>query len=207
MQYKIAELFYSIKGEGYWTGTPMAFIRLSGCNLNCKFCDTDHSNNLQLDELEIVERILSWPTRRVVITGGEPLIHDLVPLLELLKTYRYKIHLETNGTIKRNLYELFDWVAVCPKSLNVVEELYRFNDVINEIKILYGSKDWEDMANLTKLIASNKLIMPLAQPLEFRKEGRDEGLIALNIQKAIIYVLENPEFNFCPQLHKLCGFR
>lgn len=206
MKYKIAEVFYSIKGEGYWTGTPMAFIRLSGCNLSCKFCDTDHSNNFQYDEEELLELVKAWPAQRVVITGGEPLSQDISPLIDLLKTNGYALHLETNGTIKRSWYSRFDWVAISPKSIAVAAELVGVRS-IDEIKILWGMEDWEEMAECAKLTACDKQIMPLAKPLDVRVGSTDEGIILDNIRGAVNYAKENPEFVFCPQLHKLCGFR
>ena len=100
MKYKITEIFYSIQGEGFWVGTPCIFIRLSGCNLSCSWCDTKHEIKKELNESEILEEIKQYPTKMVVITGGEPTQQLLIDLLMGLKMAGYKIHLETNGTIE-----------------------------------------------------------------------------------------------------------
>lgn len=69
---KINEIFYSIQGEGYRTGTPAVFVRFSGCNLKCPFCDTQHSSGREMSDEEIIKEVCFYPTRFVVLTGGEP---------------------------------------------------------------------------------------------------------------------------------------
>ena len=75
---KISELFFSIQGEGELTGIPSVFVRTSGCNLRCRWCDTKYSSwtpegeNVDIEEL--VEKVCSYPARHVVITGGEPML-------------------------------------------------------------------------------------------------------------------------------------
>ena len=70
--YKVNDIFYSLQGEGFWTGTPAVFVRLSGCNLQCPFCDTDHFSGRDLSADEIVEAVKEFPATHVIITGGEP---------------------------------------------------------------------------------------------------------------------------------------
>lgn len=212
MTYNVAKIFYSIQGEGYWAGTPMAFIRLSGCNLSCDFCDTDHETAKVLDEHQIAKALQDLVTsvtvdfiERVVITGGEPLIYDLKPLITVLKNQNWILHLETNGTIKRSMYSMFDWVAVCPKSAVVTRELASIKP-IDEIKVLCGLEDWETIAKLINDRSADKLIMPLAGAYKDRKLTSNEGINKNNTSQAINYVLKHPRFKFCPQLHKLCGF-
>ena len=69
---KINEIFYSLQGEGFWSGTPIIFIRFSGCNLRCDFCDTEHYSHTEMSDAEIIDRIKTFPARRVCLTGGEP---------------------------------------------------------------------------------------------------------------------------------------
>ncbi|MDE5912790.1 MAG: 7-carboxy-7-deazaguanine synthase QueE, partial [Muribaculaceae bacterium] len=69
---RVNEIFYSIQGEGAWTGTPMVFVRFSGCNRACDFCDTNHTPFTEMTEAEIAMAVGRWPARHVVITGGEP---------------------------------------------------------------------------------------------------------------------------------------
>jgi len=104
---KISELFFSIQGEGELTGIPSVFVRTSGCNLRCRWCDTKYSSwtpegeNVDIEEL--VERVCSYPARHVVITGGEPMIaKDIKEFVDLLKQSGKHITIETAGTIAPN---------------------------------------------------------------------------------------------------------
>lgn len=69
---KINEIFYSLQGEGYHTGTPAVFIRFSGCNLKCPFCDTQHEEGRWMSDKEILEEVGKYPAATVILTGGEP---------------------------------------------------------------------------------------------------------------------------------------
>lgn len=113
MIYRINEIFSSLQGEGLWKGVPANFIRMAGCNCNCPRCDTNFNEPVfKMSISEIMEN-LEEGYKRVVITGGEPLLQDLTPLLHVLSNEGYSIHLETNGTILPP--NLFDWIAVSPK--------------------------------------------------------------------------------------------
>ena len=68
---KINEIFYSLQGEGFHTGTPAVFVRFSGCNLKCNFCDTQHEKGILLSDEEIINQVNSYPCRMVILTGGE----------------------------------------------------------------------------------------------------------------------------------------
>jgi len=95
--YKINEIFSAIQGEGLDLGIPSTFIRFSGCDLNCKFCDTHHdpvNGNFTLSELFGLVKELG--NRSVIITGGEPTLHPLLPLLKLLKEDGIRIGVESN---------------------------------------------------------------------------------------------------------------
>lgn len=96
------EIFYSLQGEGSRCGTPAIFLRLAGCNLKCKWCDTKHSwgNGMICATADVADHLLSYPCRNLVITGGEPLIQqpELEKLLALLPPEMH-IEIETNGTI------------------------------------------------------------------------------------------------------------
>ena len=115
-QYPVNEIFTSIQGEGFYVGTPCSFIRLAGCNLKCKFCDTDHKVRMKLTPEEILQRLDPTPNL-VVITGGEPTIHDLSPLCSALSDAGYRIHVETNGTrdFETMFPFMFHWITVSPK--------------------------------------------------------------------------------------------
>lgn len=82
---RVNEIFYSIQGEGRYTGTPAIFIRLAGCNLRCDFCDTEHQPYQDLTEEEIMRQIADFPTSHVVITGGEPMLQITQSLIHRLR--------------------------------------------------------------------------------------------------------------------------
>lgn len=118
---KISEIFMTIQGEGLLQGTPSIFIRLYGCNLSCKWCDTIYEKeykeyqSLTIDE--ILKRISIYNTKYIVITGGEPLSNENIELLiDKLKERSYHITVETNATILRNIK--CDFVSMSPKLSN-----------------------------------------------------------------------------------------
>ena len=105
---KISEIFNSVQGEGSLTGTPSIFVRTSGCNLRCWFCDTRYASwEPEGDSLTvegILESVRRWPTGHVVITGGEPMIfEDLPELCRGLKTAGKHITIETAGTVDQDV--------------------------------------------------------------------------------------------------------
>ena len=99
---QLSEIFYSIQGEGSWTGTPAVFVRLAGCNLACDFCDTDYSTKFfaGVDEVVAMVRGAGGDCPMVVLTGGEPLAQAETPaLIEALRGDGRRVHVESNGTI------------------------------------------------------------------------------------------------------------
>jgi organic radical activating enzyme len=113
----IVETFHSIQGEGAWAGTNAFFIRLAGCDVGCPWCDTKQSWNLkrhpprQIGDLVAAAKAVS--PKIVVITGGEPLMHDLTALTQQLKNADLQVHLETSGA--HPFSGIFDWVPFSPK--------------------------------------------------------------------------------------------
>ena len=96
--YKVNDIFYSIEGEGKWAGYPTIFIRMSGCNLDCLYCDENFDNYTRMSAEEITEKIKEYPAKRVRITGGEPMLQDLTELMEYLYFKYDHVAIETNGT-------------------------------------------------------------------------------------------------------------
>ncbi|MBV8197224.1 MAG: 7-carboxy-7-deazaguanine synthase QueE [Candidatus Eremiobacteraeota bacterium] len=114
---QLSEIFYSIQGEGLWTGTPAVFVRLAGCNLACDFCDTDYSTKFFAGVDETVERVrkAGGDCPMVVLTGGEPLAQAETPqLIDALRRDGRRVHLESNGTIFTELPDDV-WLCVSPK--------------------------------------------------------------------------------------------
>ncbi|RLF46533.1 MAG: 7-carboxy-7-deazaguanine synthase QueE [Thermoplasmata archaeon] len=100
---KISEIFYSIQGEGTLAGYPTIFIRASGCNLRCSYCDTKYAYEEPGTEMninEILGRIKQYKARYVCVTGGEPLLQkETIELIDKLLKIGYNVSLETNGSI------------------------------------------------------------------------------------------------------------
>ena len=131
---RISEIFYSLQGEGFHSGTPAVFIRGAGCNLACTFCDTDFSLKEKLTPEEIVERIAQYPAKFVVLTGGDPTIQPegFKKLIGLLHQAGYYVTMETNGTSADTLG--VDWITVSPKLSQGGEWMLRKG---NELKLVY----------------------------------------------------------------------
>lgn len=149
---KITEIFPSIQGEGLRSGEPTIFVRMTGCNLRCAFCDTkyawDGGEDFPVERiLEAVQRTRAkYPADWVCLTGGEPLIQPIEPLVEQLKTSRYKVQIETNGRIYRPLGA--DWWTLSPKP-----DTYGF------------AKEFRAKANEVKLVVSRELTLEVLQNL------------------------------------------
>lgn len=118
----IAEIFYSLQGEGLLLGVPSVFVRTSGCNLRCRWCDTPYASwnpegkNLSLDE--IIRRVAAYDCRHVVLTGGEPMIAKEFPeLTQRLREKNYHITIETAGTIMPGNI-ICDLASISPKLSN-----------------------------------------------------------------------------------------
>ena len=118
---RIAEIFKSRQGEGFLTGTESAFVRTSGCNLRCRFCDTPYASwapeGEDLSVQEVFERAMALGCVHAVITGGEPMIYsELIPLCSLLKAEGRHITIETSGTLYLPLE--CDLMSISPKLSN-----------------------------------------------------------------------------------------
>ena len=137
---KINEIFWSIQGEGLRLGFPSIFIRVAGCSLKCPYCDTVYS--WKTGKLMLVDDILSevdnyrgkYPHSQLVITGGEPLEQDVLPLVRELKRRDYFISIETNGLYFQNLP--IDWWTVSPKDIRAFSIHQDLLKKINEIKLI-----------------------------------------------------------------------
>ena len=122
MDYKICKngIFKSIQGEGTNTGKSAVFIRFAGCNMNprCAFCDEKFDEYDVMSEQDILDRINEMiPVKMIVITGGEPTMNDLKPLVDLLKSNGFYIGIETNGS--NEIHCNVDWITCSPKNEQV----------------------------------------------------------------------------------------
>jgi len=191
MKYPIVEVFDSIQGEGLYTGAPVNFVRLAGCNLSCAFCDTDKEAKEELTPKEILAR-LNPSIRIVVLTGGEPTTHSLTELISALHKESYLIHLETNGT--QPLPSGLDWTSVSPKP----EEFPRpSSPLFNEAKWLIPAWAYED-------IKWDLASLHFLQPVNYEKT------LNMGNVKRCVWLLKNkprPNLRLSIQLHKVIGVR
>ncbi|MFN3361264.1 MAG: 7-carboxy-7-deazaguanine synthase QueE, partial [Pseudanabaenaceae cyanobacterium] len=146
--YPVVETFHSLQGEGYWVGVSAFFIRLAGCDVHCPFCDTKHSWNAQRHPLVTIDRLLEQARQArpqiVVITGGEPLMHNLQPLTALFHAHSLRLHLETAGA--HPLTGEFDWITLSPKPFlpplaSIYEQAHELKVVIQSPKDLQWAEN------------------------------------------------------------------
>lgn len=207
--YRVNDIFYSIQGEGAWAGRPMVFLRLSGCNLNCPFCDTDHASFREMTAKEIVRAVReaekpytgTYSCDTVCITGGEPLLQLDQKLIDALHGAGYRIHLETNGTLP--LPSPVEWVTMSPKEGTQI----RLEDP-DEIKVLFRKPANEREAKkqdkaLKKWPGDWEASWYSLQPID---EG-DPAATAENTAAALDYVLRNPDWHLSLQLHKFLNIK
>jgi 7-carboxy-7-deazaguanine synthase len=189
---QLAEIFYSVQGEGTWTGTPAVFVRLAGCNLACDFCDTDYSLKFLASVDDVVERVreAGGDCPMVILTGGEPLAQiETRALIDALRRDGRRVHIESNGTIYSELPDDV-WLCVSPKERVDPRMAAR----ANEAKFIVDQRVPEEHL---PLFADKAVI--LLQP---------EGNKPRNIEIALDYAKSHPSrFRLSLQTHKMIGVR
>lgn len=186
---KINEIFYSLQGEGYWTGTPMVFVRFSGCNLACPFCDTQHKNGKEMSEEEIVAEIAKYPAAWVLFTGGEPSLQLTASLIEKVHKIGKKVAIETNGT--REIHGFPDWVTCSPKDQFCpnAEPVLKSCD---EIKVVFINSE---PSTYPKIYTQAHYI----QPCDVDNSEKNAQIR----QNAVKFVLSHPNWRLGLQTHKI----
>lgn len=192
---KINEIFYSLQGEGYWTGTPAVFVRFSGCNLKCPFCDTDHQNGRHYTTEEVISKIQKYPARHIIFTGGEPTLQLSRDLVERLHTLGKFLHIETNGSIRLSddIENNIDWITVSPKDAPI--KIQR----IDELKALYHGEG-QYMAALDSIRTANPDCRYL-QPCDVNNPQENSRILSETIE----YIKQNPRWRLSLQTHKIIG--
>lgn len=185
---KINEIFYSLQGEGAFTGTPMVFVRFSGCNLSCDFCDTQHQSGTWMSDTAILDKVGQFPAQTVVLTGGEPSLYIDDDFIDLLHTRGYRVHIETNGT--RLLPGAIDWVTCSPK-INCQTEGQQplVLDSADELKVVYTG---QPLDMFDAFCCRVRYLQPCS--------GK-------NIAQTVDYCLRHPRWRLSLQTHKLIDIR
>ena len=189
MKYNVNEIFKSIQGEGVHAGQAVVFVRLSGCNLKCGFCDTRHERFTEMTGEDItgaVNRIAGNDPVPVVFTGGEP-------MLQLRTDDRLcrgrETRVETNATSADPPPPWISWVTASPKTKGGIEWSMRYAD---EVKIVHPST---------------------VDPIYFRDFGRAKSIQPIDhgthtsVKECVEYVTKHPDWRLSVQLHKLIGIR
>lgn len=203
MKYKVNEIFYSLQGEGHHTGVQSVFVRFSGCNLKCPFCDTDHSSYVEMTASEIADEVSRHPARLIVLTGGEP---SLVVDDELVRTLKERcdmtVCMETNGT--RPVPESIDWVTVSPKTGICGAESESGAAIrvgrADEIKVVDTGQDLDRYFSLPCRRPDTLMyLQPCFVP--------DAAHCAANMRRTVQRVLDDPRWTLSLQTHRMLGIQ
>ena len=194
---KVNEIFYSIQGEGMNTGRPAVFIRLSGCNLKCPFCDTDFSKYREMTAYQIADEVcaISKGCRFVVITGGEPTLQDCVPLIDILQRNGFEVAMESNGT--RKAPHNINWLTISPKTLFVKEEAAKVRQLrCDELKLVFdGVQEPYDFG----ITAKHYYLQPC--------DTGDPATNEIIIQQCVEYIKNHPKWKMSLQTQKILNVR
>ena len=189
----VMEHFYTIQGEGFYTGNAAYFIRLAGCDVGCVWCDVKESWTVEENQLvlidDLVKEILKYPARLVVITGGEPLMYDLSFLTKKLKENEFQINIETSGAYP--LSGELDWICVSPKKFKT--PLKEVVAKANELKCIIFNKSDFKFAEKNCLLTTKDCLLYLQA--EWSKQ---EQILPLMIE----YIKKNPRWKISLQTHK-----
>lgn len=193
-QYPVMESFYTIQGEGKYQGHAAYFIRLGGCEVGCHWCDVKESWPIDSHPRKSVQQLLDeasvFPGRIVVITGGEPLMHDLNPLTNAFQEAGFRTHIETSGVCKE-VTGSWDWVCFSPKKFK--DANIGIFDLVDELKVVvYHPSDIAWAETFIPKIPSKALL--LLQP-EWSKQIENNPLI-------VDFVKSNPTWSISVQTHK-----
>lgn len=193
--YKVNEIFYSLQGEGRWMGRPAVFVRMSGCNLKCPFCDTDFRGYSEMSADDILSRCLEegGECRFIVLTGGEPSLQVDEQLISTLHQTGYYLSMETNGT--HAIPEGIDWVTCSPK-VDFTEGGEPIVKQVDELKLIF---DGEHQISDHGIACTFRYL----QPCDVGNDSRNY----LILNECIKYIKAHPEWQLSVQMHKIVGIR
>ena len=189
---QLAEIFYSVQGEGTWTGTPAVFVRLAGCNLSCAFCDTDYALKFFASVEDVIGRVRAagGACPMVILTGGEPLAQrETAALIDALRNDGRRVHIESNGTLDVPL-PADVWLTVSPKERLHPSMAAR----ANEVKLIVDGR----------VPAEWLAAFPSETPVFLQPEGNKPANVALAMEAAL---REPARYRLSLQTHKFIGVR
>lgn len=216
--YKINEIFYSVQGEGFHAGTPMVFVRFSGCNLKCHFCDTQHQTYTEMTAVQIMEEVtrVLWESHislespclpPICWTGGEPLLQLDRELMEEAAS-EFHQHVETNGTVDvPSGGELFDCITVSPKQpLNrkAIERMMEWLRGVGELKVVWDLSNETLLHGILREWDSLPFLHRFIQPMTFTN---GEGEVVNNVDKVVEFIKHNPQWCLSYQMQRVWGVR
>ncbi|MFT3827305.1 MAG: 7-carboxy-7-deazaguanine synthase QueE [Chitinophagaceae bacterium] len=189
----VMEAFYTLQGEGFHQGKAAYFIRLGGCDVGCVWCDVKDSWDASKHPLQSISSIVAgaaaYPGRLAVITGGEPLMHDLTALTASLKAAGFQTNIETSGS--HPVSGTWDWICLSPKKFKA--PLPEIPPLANELKVVIFNKT--DFAWAEKYAAQASPSCKLYLQPEWDKAAAMTPLI-------VDYIKENPQWELSIQMHK-----
>lgn len=189
----VMEAFYTIQGEGHFSGNSAYFVRLGGCDVGCVWCDVkdswDSDKWPRLSVKEIVDQVKSYPTRLAVVTGGEPLMYNLDELTSALRNSGLQTNIETSGA--HPLSGHWDWICFSPKKfMKPREEFYQTAD---ELKVVvYNKSDFKWAEEHAAKVNPDCLL--------YLQPEWDKSEVIL--PQIIDYVKDNPQWKISLQTHK-----
>lgn len=222
MKGKISEIFQSIQGEGLYLGERQVFIRFSGCDIKCKFCDTPTDNFLELEPQELLNKIKQYDDyHSISFTGGEPLLQKdfLKAVLKLTAQDNYKHYLETNGVLPAALEEVIDYIDIVAMDLKLPSSTFqgdfwkrhrRFLEIASRKEfflksVICLSTEEEDFRKGLQVIKhTNRLPVLVLQPNSF-----EEGEVLWEKLVKFQDISREQGITSCiiPQMHKKVGLR
>lgn len=194
--YPVMEAFATVQGEGAHVGTPSWFLRLGGCDVGCVWCDVkeswDADAHPRLELESIVAGAVESGRKVVVVTGGEPAMHNLAPLTEALKSAGLKTHIETSGA--HPLTGDWDWITLSPKKFKACrEDVYPLADELKAIVFHRSDMDWAAEH-------ASKVRPDCALFLQPEWDKRDDATFWI-----LSWIAGRPEWRISLQTHKYIG--
>lgn len=192
----VMETFYTVQGEGVYTGAPAYFIRLAGCDVGCVWCDVkdswDASIHPVIETQKLVDQVSESGAVICVVTGGEPAMHNLTELTRLLREKNIRTHIETSGA--HELTGTWDWVTFSPKKFKApLDSIYQYADELKIIVFNASDIEWAT-GHAKKVKESCKLYL---QP-EWEKREKMQSII-------LDFIRQNPSWRISIQTHKYLG--